>query len=64
MKGRKKMNNDLMEFGKVLIQWGLGFIGMGILILILGLIFVYVGKTFFEDKFDLLMATITYHLNN
>lgn len=63
MKGRKKMNNDLMEFGKVLIQWGLGFIGMGILILILGLIFVYVGKTFFEDKFDLLMATITYHLN-
>lgn len=67
MKGRKKMNfgnsSDLIEFGKVLIQWGIGFVGIGLGIVLVGALIVIIGKTCFEDKFNLLMATITYHLN-
>lgn len=56
--------NDLMELGKVLIQWGLGFILTGLVTVLIGFGLILIGKVINEEKTDLILATMTHLLNN
>lgn len=58
------MNNDLMEFGKVLIQWGFLITVYGLAAIGIGFVLIFIGKAINEEKTDLILATITHLLNN
>lgn len=62
------MNNltgaELMEFGKVLMQWGFWIMVYGIATMTIGALLIVVGKVFFKEQTELLLATISYHLGN
>lgn len=68
MKGSKKMNfgtsAELIEVGKVLVEWGFWIAVYGVATMAIGASLIIIGKIFFEDQTDLLLATIAYHLGN
>lgn len=66
MKGRKKMNfgtgAELIECGKVLMTWGFWIMVYGVATMTIGAAILIIGKIFFKDQTDLILATIAYHL--
>lgn len=61
-KDKRKMENELIEFGQVLVQWGMYIMLYGAATIGIGIGLIVIGKIFFEEKTDLLLATLAYHL--
>ena len=51
--------NDVVEFGKVLVEWGLGFITYGVVVAAVGVGLLVVGKTCFEEQTNKILAFLT-----
>lgn len=53
---------ELMEVGNVFIQWGLMLITFGLATMAIGFSLLLIGKIFFTDQTDLVLAFFIEHL--